>query len=211
MEYSACPVVFTCGRKRAKMKAVGAAQSSLAMTDALQNPALREEISGRAVSIDGLLAHQELVFRICLGHSRNYAEAEDLTQEVFLRAHQNLARVREPSLAREWLLRITRNACLDHQKRNRLRGMLLRRWVKEPDATPDHSNPRADLDDRVGQLKSAVRRLPGKLRDIFVLREYGHLTYEELAAALGLKKGTVMSRLNRARRKIAASLQEKKQ
>jgi RNA polymerase sigma-70 factor (ECF subfamily) len=52
--------------------------------------------------------------------------------------------------------------------------------------------------------------VPAKLRDIFVLREYGHLTYDELAAALSLNKGTVMSRLNRARRKIAAALEENK-
>ncbi|OGD18405.1 MAG: hypothetical protein A2W03_06760 [Candidatus Aminicenantes bacterium RBG_16_63_16] len=179
------------------------------MTDAPQDQALPEAVGG-VVSIDRLLAHQELVFRICLGHSRNYVEAEDLTQEVFLKAHQSLAGLREPSLAREWLLRIARNACLDHQKRNRLRAVLLRRWANEAGPAPDSSGCQVDVDDRIRRLKSAVRRLPAKLRDIFVLREYGHLTYEEIAAALSLRKGTVMSRLNRARRKIAAALEEKK-
>jgi RNA polymerase sigma factor (sigma-70 family) len=128
------------------------------MTDQFQNREVPEAVSGGAVSIDGLLAHRELVFRICLGHSRNYAEAEDLTQEVFLRAHQNLARVREPSLAREWLLRITRNACLDHHKRNRLRAMLLRRWGQPSAVTPDAADAGPDPADRIRRLKSAVRR-----------------------------------------------------
>ena len=178
------------------------------MTDARQEPVLREEISGGIVSIDGLLAHQELVFRVCLGYARNYAEAEDLTQEVYLKAHRSLARLKDPSLAREWLLRIARNACLDHQKRDRRRTILLRLWGEQSAATPGAARTDGGLEDRIENLKSAVRRLPRRLRDIFVLREYGRLTYEELAAALSLKKGTVMSRLNRARGRIAAALQE---
>jgi RNA polymerase sigma-70 factor (ECF subfamily) len=178
------------------------------MTDARQDRPLPEGISVGAVTIDGLLAHQELIFRVCLGHARNYAEAEDLTQEVYLRAHRGLARLKDPSLAREWLLRIARNACLDHHKKNRLRAILLRRWGEPAAAAAGASSTNGDLDERIENLKSAVRRLPRRLRDIFVLREYGHLSYDELAATLSLKKGTVMSRLNRARGRIAAALQE---
>jgi len=180
------------------------------MTDAFQKRDVPRELSDGAVSIDELLAYQELVFRVCLGHSRNYAEAEDLTQEVFLKAHQGLSGLREPSLARNWLLRIARNIYLDHQKATRVRAVLLRRWAKAPEPSSGPEGPEGDLDDRIAQLKSAVRLLPKKLRDIFVLREYGHLTYEEMAATLALNKGTVMSRLNRARRRIALALREKK-
>ncbi len=195
------------------MSAADTFSPPFAMTDAPREPAVGQGTAARAavvLSVDDLLACQELVFRICLGYSRNYAEAEDMTQEVYLKAHQNLAGLREPSLAREWLLRIARNTCLDHQKKDRLRAVLLRLWAKEAAAAPDTHDACAEPDDRIGKLKSAVRWLPGKLRDIFVLREYGHLTYEELASTLGLKKGTVMSRLNRARRKIGAALEEKK-
>lgn len=195
------------------MSAADAFSPRFAMTDTAREPAVSEGITARTavrLSIDDLLIHQELVFRICLGHSRNYAEAEDLTQEVYLKAHQKLAGLREPSLAREWLLRIARNTCLDHQKKDRLRAVRLRLWATETAAMPGPSGTGGDPDERIGQLKSAVRRLPGKLRDIFVLREYGHLSYEELVSTMGLKKGTVMSRLNRARRKIAAALEEKK-
>jgi RNA polymerase sigma-70 factor (ECF subfamily) len=179
------------------------------MTDASQDSTMQEKISGGVISIEGLLAYQETVFRICLGHSRNYVEAEDLTQEVYLKAYQSLPGLRDPSLAKEWILRIAKNACLDHQKKGRVRGMLLRRWVKDANPRSAFHNPEENLDGRIEQLKSSIQRLPKKLRDIFVLREYGHLTYEELAATLRLNKGTVMSRLNRARQRITATLREK--
>jgi RNA polymerase sigma-70 factor (ECF subfamily) len=155
-----------------------------------------------------LLIHQETIFRICLGYSRNYAEAEDLTQEVYLKAYQSLPSLRDSSSAKDWLIRIAKNACLDRQKNLRTQGIWLRRWAREMPLEP--TAPAGDsLEGRLQQLKQAIRRLPRKLRTIYILREYGHLTYEEMAAALDLKKGTVMSRLSRARWQVAAALQEK--
>jgi RNA polymerase sigma-70 factor (ECF subfamily) len=179
------------------------------MTETPRDSIIQEKISGEAISIEGLLAYQETVFLICLGYSRNYAEAEDLAQEVYLKAYQSLPGLRDPALAREWLFRIAKNICLDHQKTTRVHGMLLRRWLKEADPNSASRNSEEIPDGRIAQLKSAVRRLPKKLRDIFVLREYGHLTYQELAATLRISKGTVMSRLSRARRRIAAAIKEK--
>jgi RNA polymerase sigma-70 factor (ECF subfamily) len=167
-----------------------------------------EDASDEALSVERLLVHQETIFKICLGFARNYAEAEDLTQEAYLRACQSLRSLRNPLQAREWLIRIAKNACLDQQKKDRSRRMILRRWARQSEsAAPAES---AEDSDRIfRRLKSAIRRLPRKLRTVFILREYGHLTYDELAVTLGLRKGTVMSRLSRARGRIAAALQEK--
>jgi RNA polymerase sigma-70 factor (ECF subfamily) len=57
-------------------------------------------------------------------------------------------------------------------------------------------------------LKKSIQRLPKKYREVFVLREYGELSYQEIAKTLRLNNGTVMSRLNRARRKIVVFFQE---
>lgn len=190
------------------MRASEASEPIVDMTGLLRNPVSREETSAEPLSLEGLLAHQETVFKFCLGYSRNYAEAEDLTQEAYLRACQSLRNLRNPLQAREWLFRIAKNACLDQQKKDRSRGIFLRRWAKESALTAA-AEVAEDPDRNRRRLKSAIRRLPQKLRTIFILREYGHLTYDELAATLGLNKGTVMSRLSRARGRIAAALQEK--
>ncbi len=178
------------------------------MTDFKESASGREDTLTNSPSIDRLLAHREMIFRICLGFSRNYAQAEDLTQETYLRACRNLPHLRNPLQAREWLIRIAKNACLDQKKKDHSRRMILRRWVRESESTePAESTEDPDIMRR--RLKTAVLRLPRKLKEVFILREYGHLTYDELAATLGLRKGTVMSRLNRARSRLAAELQEK--
>jgi RNA polymerase sigma-70 factor (ECF subfamily) len=155
-----------------------------------------------------MMTYQEDIFRICLGFSRNPQDAEDLSQEVYLKAFRKIGTVHEPAALRAWLLRIARNTCLDHQKNGRLFGLFKRR------VTPDEAreNPvqqgHADLRELLAKLKEAVRRLPGKQREVFVLREYGHLSYAELAETLGLKQGTVMSRLNRARKAVRDRMYE---
>jgi len=189
------------------MRAGEASEPHVDMTGLFRNPVSREETSVSPLSVESLLVHQETVFKICLGFSRNYAEAEDLTQEAYLKACQCLQNLRNPLQAREWLIRIAKNTCLDAQKKDRFRGILLRRWARESGLTLA-AEPAQDSESSRPRLKSAIRRLPQKLRTIFILREYGHMTYEELAATLRLKKGTVMSRLSRARARIAAALQE---
>jgi RNA polymerase sigma-70 factor (ECF subfamily) len=155
-----------------------------------------------------MMTYQEDVFRLCLGFSRNPQDAEDLSQEVYLKAFRRIVTVRESGALRAWLLRIARNTCLDHQKRGRL-FRLFKRSV-----TPDdiRENPtqqeHTDVRERLAKLKEAVRRLPDKQKEVFVLREYGHLSYTELAETLGLRQGTVMSRLNRARRAVRDCMNE---
>jgi RNA polymerase sigma-70 factor (ECF subfamily) len=190
------------------MRVVEASKTCLVMTDMPQSTISKEESSRGIMVFEGLLIHQETIFRICLGYSRNYAEAEDLTQEVYLKAYQSLPNLRDSLSAKDWLIRIAKNACLDRQKKLRTQGSWLRRWAREINSESPAAAEES-IEARIEQLKRAVRRLPKKLRTIFVLREYGHMTYEELAAALDLNKGTVMSRLSRARQRVAAALKEK--
>jgi RNA polymerase sigma-70 factor (ECF subfamily) len=160
-------------------------------------------------TFDDLLAYRESVFRICLGFARDYPEAEDLAQDVYLRAYRNLGALKDPAVTKEWLFRIARNACLDRNKKARVREQLLRRWAEAP-KPGDDPEPEAPDAERLAQLKTSIQRLPKRLRSVFILRTYGHLAYDEIAATLGLAKGTVMSRLSRARARIAETLKEKR-
>src|SRR5512143_4136186 len=158
---------------------------------------------------DEMLSHKDDVFRICLGFCRNASDAEDLAQDVYLRAYGNLGRIHTAYAVKDWLLKVTRNACLDHQKKKGI----IRRFQEQAAAAPsgpggDPPADAAETNERLAALKRAIAGLPGKLREVFVLRVYGEVTYRELARTLGLREGTVMSRLNRARRAVTESMKE---
>ena len=66
-----------------------------------------------------LMAYQESVFRICLGFSKNPCDAEELAQDVYLRAYQKIGTLKDPNLARAWLFRIAKNICIDQARKKR--------------------------------------------------------------------------------------------
>lgn len=165
--------------------------------------------TGEAADLgEEIMTYQEDVFRVCLGFSRNPQDAEDLSQEVYLKAFRKIGMVRESGALRAWLLRIARNTCLDHQKKGRLFRLFKRSLTRDGVRENETQEGQTDIRERLAKLKEAVRRLPAKQKEVFVLREYGHLSYEDLTETLGLKPGTVMSRLNRARRAVLEFMSE---
>ncbi len=155
-----------------------------------------------------LIQHQETVFRICLGFSKNPADAEDLAQEVYLKAYNRLASLKDSHLSEAWLYRIARNTCLDHHRKNRFKKLInpLTGQERNDQPTPESN---ASQNEQLHHLKQAIRQLPRKQREVFILKEYGHFSYQEIAANLGIQEGTVMSRLNRARLAVRRFIEEK--
>jgi len=152
-----------------------------------------------------LIESRDTVFRICLGFCHDACDAEDLTHDVYVTAYQKRGMLKKSEAGRSWLYKIARNTCLNHLRRS-VRPPLLP--ISEgilPDRaeTPER---RADLNEQLKFLRSAVAKLPRKMREVFVLREYGQLTYKEIAGALGIRYGTVMSRLDRARRFVTGKM-----
>jgi RNA polymerase sigma-70 factor (ECF subfamily) len=153
-----------------------------------------------------LAAYREDVFRICLGFSRNAAAAEDLCHDVFLKAFARADSLRDPAGMRIWLLRIARTTCIDHHRRLRLLPTVP--LDAAPDVAADNPGPErvSEANEDRLRLKAAIRALPRRQREVLILREYGGLSYEDLAQTLKLRPGTVMSRLNRAREAITAAV-----
>ena len=153
---------------------------------------------GRRGLFAGLLESRETVFRICLGFCRDARDAEELTQDVYVAAFVKLHTLQNPAARRAWLFRIARNVCLNHMRHTRHEPLRLLTECEPADgaATPEES---LETREQLEALKDAIALLPRKMRDVFVMREYGQLGYEEIAGALGLRPGTVMSRLSRAR------------
>ena len=138
-----------------------------------------------------------VVYRLC----GDTGLAEDMAQEAFLRGWINLPSFRPQSSLRNWLYRIAVNATLD----------VLRRRKDEPledqadRMYPDQADgPETTLieKERVALLQQAMRSLPEAARSVLVLREYGGLSYQEIANVLEVPVGTVMSRLNYARNRL---------
>jgi RNA polymerase sigma-70 factor (ECF subfamily) len=154
---------------------------------------------------EALLAYRKTVFLICLGFARHRGDAEDLAQETYLHALRRVPDLRDETLLKAWLCRVARNTCLDHLRRARLRRFVGLSEVPEPWT---QTTPETLLQDeeRHRALRDAIAALPRKLREVFVLREYGGLGYQEISAVLAVELGTVMSRLHRARARLARQL-----
>lgn len=152
--------------------------------------------------------HSARVFRLAYRLTGNRADAEDLTQEVFLRVFRSLAAY-TPGTFEGWLHRITTNLFLDQaRRRTRIRidplgddASLLAgdRESDSPERRFEHAN--LDLD-----VQAALDALSPEFRAAVVLCDIEGLSYEEIAATLGIKMGTVRSRIHRARAQLRGLL-----
>jgi len=137
--------------------------------------------------------------------------AEDLTQEIFLKAFRGLSRYRGDAPARAWLAAIAHNA-VKNQYRFLGRFRRLFQASPEPEAFADPADPRPDPEGSVGEgerrarVAAALERLPEAFRMPVVLRDLDGWSYEEIAAALRLPLGTVKSRIARARGQLRVLL-----
>jgi RNA polymerase sigma-70 factor (ECF subfamily) len=134
--------------------------------------------------------------------------AEDAAQETFVRAWLHLASYRPQASLRNWLYRIALNAATDMLRKERrvLLGTLEN--LDLPDSGP---GPEAQFfqEERAAAIRKAVLSLPAACRAVLVLREYEGLSYQEIAETLDIPVGTVMSRLNYARKLLRNTLEQK--
>ena len=145
------------------------------------------------------------IYRMC-GDPRL---AEDAAQEAFVRVWQNLNNYKPQYAFRSWLYRIAANAALDVLRRERPVAAIEDLPLSDKGPTPEQA---AEQEQRNAQIRRAVSQLSEPLRLVLVLREYEGLSYQEIAGALDIPTGTVMSRLNTARtqlrRELATLLEE---
>jgi len=145
-----------------------------------------------------MLAHQEPVFRLAYLFLGDPDDAEDVTQETFLRAYHNLKRFDPTRPLRPWLLSIAANLARNrHRSAARYLAALTRSFRAEPSESLDVEGHAAKNQD-ANQLWKAVRRLNSDDQQIIYLRFFLDLTTAEAAQALDVAEGTVKSRLNRA-------------
>jgi RNA polymerase sigma-70 factor (ECF subfamily) len=151
-------------------------------------------------------AYQGDVWRFAYHLTRNASTADDVSQEAFLRVYRAIGSYRGPARFSSWLLRIVRNCAIDAYRKTRKETVT---------AEGDHtihgdltSVDPPDQEDRA-RINDAIRRLPMPLREPFVVIEILGFTYEEAAAVLGTRIGTIKSRMHRARAALMEALEEK--
>ncbi len=157
--------------------------------------------------------YERFVYRTAYYAAGNAADAEDLTQEIFLKLWRGLSGFRGQSHILTWLARIARNTCADHiRKRKRTVPTESLSLTAEDGDTADRDLPdgdplcdptqAADQSENIRLVRRAMTMLSEEHRTLIILRDMEGYSYAKLAAALGLEEGTVKSRLFRAREKL---------
>jgi RNA polymerase sigma-70 factor (ECF subfamily) len=151
-------------------------------------------------------AHQRVAFRVAWSILGSSSDAEDVVQDAFVKAWRHLHRFRAGSPWRPWLLRIVAN-----EAKNRIRGRTRRirreTAVAVPDLADDDPAGSAIASDRSRRLYAAMNELPERDRSVVICRYLLDLTEHETSEVLGVPRGTVKSRLNRAKSTLARALE----
>jgi RNA polymerase sigma-70 factor (ECF subfamily) len=185
--------------------------------DELQDELIVTRIRAEERRLFGLLyqRYRKRAFALAFGMTGQREQAEDLTQEIFLRVYQRLSTFQGQAKFSTWFYRIALNHCLNHCRHERRRRVALRsddsqatlvvelRAVEQADA----SLLRKEIQQ---QLRSALLSLKPDVRVLLLLKEMEGLSYEEIAERLECSTGTVASRLSRGRRLLARKLESLK-
>jgi len=154
--------------------------------------------------------HWRKVFNVAYKFVGSHEQAEDLTQDIFLKIFRSLDTFDRRANFQTWLISVSRNLCIDHYRSVRKERQTIDRDVPAEDLSPASStvSPLAALENRdlAAMLRQALGALPASLRTAVLLRDIQELSYLEIAERLRLPEGTVKSRINRGRKELARQI-----
>jgi RNA polymerase sigma-70 factor (ECF subfamily) len=146
--------------------------------------------------------HGPALFRLAFRLVGDSAEAEDVVQETLVGAFEHMAKFRGRASVKTWLSRIlVRQAARSHRRRARRKVHVL------PTDELTNARPSSEDADRRMDVSRALDALPRAQREVVVLREFEGMSYAEIAEVVGVPRGTVESRLHRARQELGRRLQ----
>lgn len=158
--------------------------------------------------------HTRRVYGLCYRFTSSRHEAEDLTQEVFLRVFKTLGSYNaiHGGFA-TWMTSLTRNLLIDHYRRTKRDRMTdsiedAMPYLEEKPAAGRRPDQIAMLGELSGQVQRALGKLSPELREAVILRDLQGLEYQEIRSVLQVPEGTVKSRINRGRIELARLLEQ---
>src|ERR671924_1408103 len=150
--------------------------------------------------------HSRRLYAYCLRQLGSPEEAEDALQATYLNACRSLLAGFEPKVAQAWLFKVAHNVCLTKRRSSWRRSRVERpqdiQSIEEFVAAPEERGP------ELMGIEDALADLPEQQRRAILLREWQGLSYQEVAAEMGLSQGAVETLIFRARRSLAAALEQ---
>ena len=174
--------------------------------------------SGDAQAYDKLLnKYRNSVYNLVYRMVRDIEEAEDLTQEAFIKAFNSLAQFNEDYAFSTWLYKIATNNCIDFFRKRKLQTLSLDKPIQYKDSEIHQEIPDPELNpeksilasERSSIIREAIETLPEKYYTAIVLRHTEEKSYEEIAEILRLPIGTVKARIFRAREMLNKALKDR--
>jgi len=156
--------------------------------------------------------YRRKVFNVAYKFVGRHDEAEDLTQDIFLKIFKSLHTFDSRANFQTWLISVSRNLCIDHYRSVRKERETINRDVDASELMPVAKTQgqlaMMEQRDRVELLREALGALPKTLRTAVLMRDIQELSYHEIAETLQLPEGTVKSRINRGRNELARQIRK---
>lgn len=155
--------------------------------------------------------HRTMVYRVAYQFARDHHDAEDITQEVFIKVYKSLDKFRQDAQLTSWMYRIAMNACIDHKRRQSSAGAAPFgeeaefKMLNTPEEAPGPED-RAYAGELGEVLEQEIQRLPPGQRVVFIMRHHQGLKLGEIAESLGLAEGTVKRQLHAAVHRLRQAL-----
>ncbi len=149
-----------------------------------------------------------ILMRMLVRMTGDSETADEICHEAFIRLFQRDRSFPQPEEAFYWLIRVAKNLALNHGKRRGREAQAYRRAMKAAPLAAESGEAAVLRDETARRVRAALGKLPAKLRDVLILKEYGDLSYRDIAAVLRISEGNVKVRVYRARERLGGMLRE---
>jgi len=150
--------------------------------------------------------HQHTIWAVCFRFTGDAADAEDLLQEVFIKAYRNLNTFQGHSTFRTWLYQIALNTCRNELRRRKRRPSLIDDNVHDLDLIDTTASSPEDGLEESENIAEALMKLRSEEREILILRDIEEMSYASIAETLGIQLSAAKMRVQRARISLASAL-----
>ena len=144
-----------------------------------------------------------VLYRISTRIVNNPETAEDICQEAFIKFRNKAPVTNDVNQARYWMIRVVKNICFNYLKRKSRERQAYEKISRQPVKTADTGENALIREESRGIVRDALLKLPRRLRNPLVLKEYGELSYREISEMLGISEANVKIRIFRARKRLS--------